>query len=213
MPEPEAPGHYRTLLVDPTATQEEITTAWRGLVRAVHPDHSLSASDVERRTAVAARVNAAYTVLRDPASRAAYDHDRQAAAEHRATHRRAGRNGAGPSHGPASDVAGGEPGAPVDAEPSSGASSIMRPIVAFGDWLLRDALGQWIAVVLLCVPFGYALLSHGQPGDIAPMFIALLLVLGFAQVLRVGRFAGTPMGKTWALLVAAIGAVWRAARY
>lgn len=213
MPEQEAPDHYRTLLVQPTASQEEITTAWRGLVRAVHPDLSHDASDKERRTAVAAQVNAAYTVLRDPATRAAYDLDRQAAAESRAAHRRASRNGAGPGDGTKSGAPGGVPATPADAGSSSGAASIARPIIAFGDWLLRDALGQWIAVALLCLPFGYSLVSHGRLGDIAPMLVASLLVLGFAQVLRVGRFAGTPMGTTWAWFARAARAAWRVGRY
>lgn len=232
MPEShDAPDHYATLLVEPTATPEEISAAWRMRVRAVHPDHALDPLDEERRTAEAAQVNAAYTVLRDPASRAAYDLERGIRAQRRAdagdprraaareafmaqraaaraARRDAHRAGVEPDAGAGQDPTSRPDGTPAGASPSSGAGSIITPIIGFADWLLRDALGQWIAYGLLCVPFLLSVVSNGHLADVAPMFIAWLLILGFAQVLRVGRFAGTPLGITSSAIARAIRAWW-----
>lgn len=66
------PDPYRLLGVPPTATQAEITHAYRTHLRAHHPDASPAQSahsdDDQLR-----QVLAAYAVLRDPDSRAAYD--------------------------------------------------------------------------------------------------------------------------------------------
>jgi DnaJ domain len=68
----ENPDPYLVLGVSPTATQTEITHAYRTRLRAHHPDTrhppaSQTADDDLR------RVLAAYALLRDPARRAAYD--------------------------------------------------------------------------------------------------------------------------------------------
>lgn len=67
------PDPYLVLGVSPTATQAEITHAYRTRLRAHHPDTrdtppSNTAEDDLR------QVLAAYAVLRDPARRAGYDH-------------------------------------------------------------------------------------------------------------------------------------------
>ena len=66
------PNPYLVLGVSPTATQAEITHAYRTRLRAHHPDtrHASAphTADDELR-----RVLAAYTLLRDPARRADYD--------------------------------------------------------------------------------------------------------------------------------------------
>lgn len=69
------PGHYEELGVAPTATAAEIRAAYVALARKHHPDRLGGRSDAERTHAAArmARVNAAWTVLSDPARRAAYD--------------------------------------------------------------------------------------------------------------------------------------------
>lgn len=69
-------NHYDTLCVAPTATPEELKTAWRRLVRAFHPDQAGDAGIV-----MTQRLNAAYTVVGNPTSRRAYDRDLLADAE------------------------------------------------------------------------------------------------------------------------------------
>jgi len=86
MPEP-VPTAYETLGVTREATPDEITRAYRGLVRRHHPD-SASADDppqagaatgAKRRdrgpaaTEALSRILAAYAVLHDPVRRADYD--------------------------------------------------------------------------------------------------------------------------------------------
>lgn len=69
------PRHYEELGVAPTASLAQIRTAYVALARTHHPDRMNGAADGERAesTARMARVNAAWTVLSDPAKRAAYD--------------------------------------------------------------------------------------------------------------------------------------------
>lgn len=66
---------YEVLGVPPSATAEEIRTAYRRLTLAYHPDRNSSpgASDWM------AQINRAYAVLSDPAQRAAYDRQQRAA--------------------------------------------------------------------------------------------------------------------------------------
>jgi curved DNA-binding protein CbpA len=63
------PNHYKVLQVDPEAEDEVIHAAYRRLARKYHPD---VASDLEAAARMTA-INAAWAVLRDPASRARYD--------------------------------------------------------------------------------------------------------------------------------------------
>lgn len=69
------PRHYDELGVAPTATTAEIRAAYVALARRHHPDRMGTSTEVVRSEAAArmARVNAAWTVLSDPAKRAAYD--------------------------------------------------------------------------------------------------------------------------------------------
>ena len=61
-------GYYAALQVAPDATQQEISRAFRALMRVRHPDvgNPAGADDVRP-------VLEAFAVLRDPKSRAAYD--------------------------------------------------------------------------------------------------------------------------------------------
>ncbi|GAB2611486.1 hypothetical protein GCM10027168_50430 [Streptomyces capparidis] len=71
MPEADPPrDHYAVLGVAPSASPGEITAAYRGLVRSLHPDARPSRPGARREFE---DVVAAYAVLRDPARRAAYD--------------------------------------------------------------------------------------------------------------------------------------------
>lgn len=69
------PDPYAVLGVGRDATQDEINSAYRRLVRQHHPDsHPDDPSTAESRAALE-RILAAYTVLRDPDRRA--EHDRK----------------------------------------------------------------------------------------------------------------------------------------
>lgn len=61
-------GYYAALRVAPDAAQQEISRAFRALMRQRHPDVGNPADGDEVR-----RILAAFAVLRDPRSRAAYD--------------------------------------------------------------------------------------------------------------------------------------------
>lgn len=69
------PRHYDELGVAPSASPAEIRAAYVALARRHHPDRMGTSAEVVRSEAAArmARVNAAWTVLSDPAKRAAYD--------------------------------------------------------------------------------------------------------------------------------------------
>jgi DnaJ-class molecular chaperone len=61
-------GYYAALQVAPDATQQEISRAFRALMRQRHPDVGNSAAGDDVRS-----VLEAFAVLRDPRARAAYD--------------------------------------------------------------------------------------------------------------------------------------------
>ena len=79
------PDPYTVLGVDPTATAEQITHAYRALLRRHHPDTRVQSPTDQMRAdpphaddARLQRVLTAYAVLRDPAQRANYDRHHQA---------------------------------------------------------------------------------------------------------------------------------------
>ncbi|MET4592131.1 J domain-containing protein [Arthrobacter sp. 754] len=68
------PDYYAALRLDPAATQQEISRAYRALMRTHHPDvDGGTAADREIRDAELLRIMQAFSVLRDPVRRAAYD--------------------------------------------------------------------------------------------------------------------------------------------
>jgi curved DNA-binding protein CbpA len=73
------PSHYQTLGVPPSASADEIRTAYRDLARRLHPDRHRLRSPAE--AALAGRrmrdVNEAWRVLGDPDRRGRYDADRR----------------------------------------------------------------------------------------------------------------------------------------
>ena len=64
--------HYRVLQVTRDADPEVIERAYKALARKYHPDMG-GADDREQRTRRMQQITAAYRVLREPASRKAYD--------------------------------------------------------------------------------------------------------------------------------------------
>lgn len=72
MPHPPAEDHYAVLGVDAGADDETLRTAWRRLAAQWHPDRA-----GEVATATFQRLSAAYAVLSDPVTRAAYDRRRR----------------------------------------------------------------------------------------------------------------------------------------
>lgn len=68
-------GYYDVLGIGPDASQDEVTAAFRFLAKQFHPDLHPKASpeDQERFEAAMARVNEAYSVLKDPSLRREYD--------------------------------------------------------------------------------------------------------------------------------------------
>ncbi|HET7139847.1 MAG TPA: J domain-containing protein [Arthrobacter sp.] len=75
------PNYYEVLRVKPAASQQEISRAYRVLMRSHHPDLDASVTDGAKAGGDPSRVELlqimqAFAVLRDPARRAAYDRTR-----------------------------------------------------------------------------------------------------------------------------------------
>ncbi|WP_332760283.1 J domain-containing protein [Pseudarthrobacter sp.] len=75
------PDYYDVLRVKPAASQQEISRAYRVLMRTHHPDLDGGATDGAKAggdptRAELLRIMQAFAVLRDPARRAAYDRSR-----------------------------------------------------------------------------------------------------------------------------------------
>lgn len=75
MTAPRRPDFYAVLGVDPTASVKQITSAYRTLVRALHPD---AHPEQRARPQELAEVMTAYATLRDGRKRAEYDRQRAA---------------------------------------------------------------------------------------------------------------------------------------
>jgi DnaJ-class molecular chaperone len=90
------PDYYATLHVPRDATQQQISRAYRALMRSHHPDlemgrasagnrHSGPVTDLPPSEGELLRIMQAFAVLRDPARRAGYDREVKAAPAVRAT--------------------------------------------------------------------------------------------------------------------------------
>ncbi|HWO41416.1 MAG TPA: J domain-containing protein [Candidatus Eisenbacteria bacterium] len=77
------PNFYELLGVAPTASLDEIKSAYRELVKRHHPDLFSNERDKNRANEKLLRINQAYAVLGDPARRREYDERRAARAEPR----------------------------------------------------------------------------------------------------------------------------------
>ncbi|MBT2489669.1 J domain-containing protein [Streptomyces sp. ISL-96] len=90
---------YAVLGVEPTASAVQITSAFRKLVRTLHPDSQPEQPSARRQERLD-EVVAAYATLRDPRRRAEYDAKRtRAVAARRAREPRAARVGVRPANG------------------------------------------------------------------------------------------------------------------
>ena len=90
------PDHYKVLQVDPEADPEVIQAAYRRLAQKFHPDLTAAPEAAARMTAI----NQAWSVLRDPESRAAYDIERASPMSSATTVEPAGPGPAGPAPRP-----------------------------------------------------------------------------------------------------------------
>jgi molecular chaperone DnaJ len=63
------PNHYKTLNIEPTATQAEVKQAYRRLVKLFHPDSRRETANHDQ----ISRINEAYEILGDPQHRQSYD--------------------------------------------------------------------------------------------------------------------------------------------
>jgi DnaJ-class molecular chaperone len=71
------PNYYDVLRVKPAASQQEISRAYRALMRTHHPDLDGGAAEgAELLRGELLHIMQAFSVLRDPAQRAAYDRRR-----------------------------------------------------------------------------------------------------------------------------------------
>ncbi|GAA1590260.1 hypothetical protein GCM10009804_53080 [Kribbella hippodromi] len=158
--------HYEVLNVERTATTAEIKTAYRKLVRQVHPDQGGSA-------ALFRVVQEAWTTLGDPAKRAAYDRHLTGTSSGGATGPAGGgggTTGAGASAGAGggSDSAGGpSAGGGAGAGEAFGAGWSAEP--EQGPVVVRPGFGRWRGVALgalavYAVGVGLSFLDSGLDG-------------------------------------------------
>ena len=66
-------NRYRILGVSPLDSDEAIRRAYRDRITINHPDHAENDEDRKERTEYTRKINDAYSLLRDPVRRAAYD--------------------------------------------------------------------------------------------------------------------------------------------
>lgn len=138
--------HYQVLGVTRSASPETIRAAHRQLARVLHPDRQGEASAAERKLAERRmrEVNAAWTVLSDPARRAEYD--RSLGSGHRSGPRTpSGGSGAGSTHNTHNGRSGSTPGAELE--------DVFDPdepeLTAFQFHLLRR--GPMVAILLVAL--------------------------------------------------------------
>ncbi|MEU4608691.1 J domain-containing protein [Kribbella sp. NPDC023972] len=164
--------HYEVLNVERTATTDEIKSAYRRLVRQVHPDQGGNA-------ALFRLVQEAWTTLSDPYKRAAYDRKLSGSAtaepepDTSYAEQTRPRSDPGTDNPPTEAAPGGSNGPP--AEPARSGS--IRVVPRFGRWrrLALVALAVWL--VLAAGPYVYSSLQEGWSAPIG-LLLAALTVIG-----------------------------------
>jgi DnaJ-class molecular chaperone len=76
----DTPDYYATLRIRPDASQQEISRAYRALMRSHHPDMDAGMDAGAAPEGELLRIMQAFNVLRDPERRAAYDQQQAASA-------------------------------------------------------------------------------------------------------------------------------------
>jgi curved DNA-binding protein CbpA len=172
---------YKVLQVDSEAEDEVIQAAYRRLAQKYHPDVVGPGAASSGRMAA---INQAYEILRDPARRRAYDHDRRTAAAAEASR---GPAAASPPRAP--DPAPARPGGP---SPTSAADGHRTPPASRHNGPQESSPGDWTsgrssqgggynpAEMRTKDGFGAAGRPPGEPTG---------------SVLNFGRFAGWSLGE------------------
>ena len=155
---------YKTLQVDPEADPDVIQAAYRRLAQKFHPDVARGADAAARMTAI----NRAWEILGNPASRAAYDRARAAAAARAAQ--------------PPSAARGTAPAAGADARPPASPPS-SPPETVSRDWTSgRSTVGGAYDPTTMRAAEGLG--AAGPPPGNAS-----------GTVLNFGRYAGWSLGE------------------
>lgn len=157
--------YYDVLRAREDATPAEIHSAYRRQLNAHHPDRGGSTTDAQR-------INEAYTVLSDPAARAAYDGARERE-----------RVAAAPTPAPAPSY---PAGAPTDTAASDRGSSRLPPQTVFMIRLVRaaEAAGKtafmvgWILLGLFLGFVGLLLFAFGLDNETSRAWAPLVNIGG-----------------------------------
>ncbi|HEY7969254.1 MAG TPA: J domain-containing protein [Candidatus Limnocylindrales bacterium] len=164
---------YKVLQVDPEAEDEVIQAAYRRLAQKYHPD--VAGPDGSARMA---SINAAWELLRDPASRAAVDRERRIA-----RHAEEGARQAEDATRQARAAAGSRPAQPPQHGGASSGPAERPPETVSSDWSSgRSSVGGGYDPSRMRAADGYGA-AGPPPGDPSGT------VLGF------GRYAGWSLGE------------------
>ncbi len=171
-------SHYETLGVSPDADTETIRARYRDLARRCHPDRlgpAASRREVEEAEEMMSRLNAAWDVLGDPRSRAAYDRSLGIAAERATPGTGTGRpQGPSPERTPEDGV--GEFG--DEEEEGTAVVGVARLLIRFAPpWFVFSFAVLVISAVMESESLR-ALALFGLLGSLVMFLIAPLLVMG-----------------------------------
>jgi len=176
---------YETLGVSPYATDNEIKSAWRTLIRSVHPDLSGDILGDE-----AKQINAAYSELKNPARRALVDAELRQAGTAAQPATVARPSSATRQSRPADSKSTPRPRSPEAEEMEREHVSLFtrRGLSAF---VLHDRIGQWLIALAWFAFLGWMFVPFYRLDTTTAVFLALAGLLVQALVAR--RFAPSPL--------------------